>query len=81
MTLQNAPPGLDYERDRRFSKVVPILSVGYQLLTIYVVSYSRLCSSVYLSKEAFSVLTSHLKRWLQCAWSKIKQRDQQLRSC
>jgi hypothetical protein len=61
MTLQNAPPGLDYERDRRFSKVVPILSVGYQLLTIYVVSYSRLCSSVYLSKEAFSVLTSHLK--------------------
>jgi len=21
MTLQNAPPGLDYERDRRFSKV------------------------------------------------------------
>jgi hypothetical protein len=21
MTLQNAPPGLDYERDKRFSKV------------------------------------------------------------
>lgn len=21
MTLQNAPPGLDYERDRKFSKV------------------------------------------------------------
>jgi hypothetical protein len=22
MTLQNAPPGLDYERDRKFSKVL-----------------------------------------------------------
>lgn len=25
MTLQNAPPGLDYERDRRFSKVYLVL--------------------------------------------------------
>jgi len=31
MTLQNAPPGLDYERDKRFSKVVPILSVDLSL--------------------------------------------------
>lgn len=26
MTLQNAPPGLDYERDKRFSKVYIVLS-------------------------------------------------------
>jgi hypothetical protein len=25
MTLQNAPPGLDYERDKRFSKVCSIV--------------------------------------------------------
>jgi hypothetical protein len=24
MTLQNAPPGLDYERDKRFSKVYSV---------------------------------------------------------
>lgn len=28
MTLQNAPPGLDYERDKRFSKVCFFYSVG-----------------------------------------------------
>jgi len=28
MTLQNAPPGLDYDRDKRFSKVVLILLVN-----------------------------------------------------
>jgi hypothetical protein len=27
MTLQNAPPGLDYERDKRFSKVRSITEV------------------------------------------------------
>jgi hypothetical protein len=27
MTLQNAPPGLDYERDKRFSKVSVILLI------------------------------------------------------
>jgi hypothetical protein len=26
MTLQNAPPGLDYDRDKRFSKVVFLLA-------------------------------------------------------
>jgi hypothetical protein len=31
MTLQNAPPGLDYERDKRFSKVVQILSADYHI--------------------------------------------------
>ena len=28
MTLQNAPPGLDYDRDKRFSKVVLVLLVN-----------------------------------------------------
>lgn len=28
MTLQNAPPGLDYDRDKRFSKVVVVLFVN-----------------------------------------------------
>lgn len=25
MTIQNAPPGLDYDRDKRFSKVILLL--------------------------------------------------------
>lgn len=29
MTLQNAPPGLDYERDKRFSKVIDVLKLSY----------------------------------------------------
>lgn len=30
MTLQNAPPGLDYERDKRFSKVqIPVITVFF----------------------------------------------------
>lgn len=35
MTLQNAPPGLDYDRDRRFSKVVLIFlaSIYFSNLT------------------------------------------------
>ena len=28
MTLQNAPPGLDYERDRKFSRVYSLVSVN-----------------------------------------------------
>lgn len=41
MTLQNAPPGLDYERDKRFSKVqIPVITVFFFLskrgmITIY----------------------------------------------
>jgi hypothetical protein len=27
MTLQNAPPGLDYDRDRKFSKVVLVFQL------------------------------------------------------
>lgn len=37
MTLQNAPPGLDYERDKRFSKVVLILSADYKIFTVSVI--------------------------------------------
>ncbi|KAL9323311.1 hypothetical protein ACSQ67_008168 [Phaseolus vulgaris] len=33
MTLQNAPPGLDYERDKRFSKVCGFQGVGCHLLS------------------------------------------------
>lgn len=32
MTLQNAPPGLDYERDKKFSKVCVILRVLKNLI-------------------------------------------------
>lgn len=33
MTLQNAPPGLDYERDKRFSKVqIPVITVFFSYL-------------------------------------------------
>jgi hypothetical protein len=32
MTLQNAPPGLDYDRDRRFSKVILVLSADSCLM-------------------------------------------------
>jgi serine/threonine-protein kinase OSR1/STK39 len=35
MTLQNAPPGLDYERDRRFSKVLKLLILLCSLLCTY----------------------------------------------
>jgi len=45
MTLQNAPPGLDYERDKKFSKVVQILSAYYQIWASSMVNYHRLCSS------------------------------------
>lgn len=31
MTLQNAPPGLDYERDKRFSKVCSVYLVHFFL--------------------------------------------------
>jgi hypothetical protein len=51
MTLQNAPPGLDYDRDRIFSKVMMILSGDHQKMNIsLVVNYPRLFSGVYLSK-------------------------------
>ena len=36
MTLQNAPPGLDYERDKRFSKVCGV--------------HSKLCITCYLER-------------------------------
>jgi hypothetical protein len=49
MTLQNAPPGLDYDRDKRFSKVVMILSADQQKMNVSsVVNYPRLSYSVYL---------------------------------
>lgn len=54
MTLQNAPPGLDYDRDRRFSKVILILSANYWFWTIYVVTnYDRVYSTVYLLMKHF----------------------------
>lgn len=47
MTLQNAPPGLDYERDKKFSKVwLCYMISGKQLimllnmLFVYYVPYS-----------------------------------------
>lgn len=53
MTLQNAPPGLDYERDKRFSKVsdVSVLSfVNYALLlflksTLFFQSFKELVAA------------------------------------
>lgn len=32
MTLQNAPPGLDYERDKRFSKVFDVFKLLYSII-------------------------------------------------
>jgi hypothetical protein len=36
MTLQNAPPGLDYERDKRFSKVYSIYSAHFMKHRFYI---------------------------------------------
>ena len=60
MTLQNAPPGLDYERDKRFSKVRVTLSVIEGVIfiifmfdlwtcTLHLVSYG-----IYLLEYGFS---------------------------
>lgn len=49
MTLQNAPPGLDYERDKRFSKVCCIHHVPFVddldcilIITVLFCSLSRI---------------------------------------
>lgn len=83
MTLQNAPPGLDYDRDRRFSKVVLVHSANSWLLIMVLWQYLLVLGSrfscylqctdildygVYPSNEGFSVVISLSRKWLQCAW-------------
>jgi hypothetical protein len=45
MTLQNAPPGLDYDRDRRFSKVILVLSADCLMNAMGLQSYGTIDSS------------------------------------
>jgi hypothetical protein len=35
MTIQNAPPGLDYDRDKKFSKVLKFFLARYSHQLIY----------------------------------------------
>lgn len=69
MTIQNAPPGLDYDRDKKFSKVlVFFLGVLYSLMFVY-----RFCwfFYIYISTKlirGLPVVPSLLKKWLQCVW-------------
>lgn len=45
MTIQNAPPGLDYDRDRKFSKVcLFFLPIRY---TVVIQGASFLCVYIY----------------------------------
>lgn len=56
MTLQNAPPGLDYDRDKRFSKVVLVLSANSWLASLCFMSVSACFSlNVYLLMKAFQL--------------------------
>lgn len=56
MTLQNAPPGLDYERDKRFSKVyLVLLKTCHLMLSLWL-------------KHNFRSLS---KKWLPLAWWRI----------
>jgi hypothetical protein len=40
MTLQNAPPGLDYDRDRKFSKVALVLLANYWLVNVFLLCFT-----------------------------------------
>lgn len=40
MTIQNAPPGLDYDRDKRFSKVLCLFWLLVYATLIYFMSQS-----------------------------------------
>lgn len=55
MTLQNAPPGLDYDRDKRFSKVVLALSVSACAVNVSDCSFLTLslCSRLLVSVIEF----------------------------
>lgn len=68
MTLQNAPPGLDYERDKKFSKVTEY----HWLFTDNVIGTLLIL--------LFAVC-SLLSKWLLVAWWKILQNDLQRKNC
>lgn len=76
MTIQNAPPGLDYDRDKRFSKVQFSFFLDY--ICFYLLSWSGtstvICALFLFSYmkntliRRFPVVISPLKKWLLCAW-------------
>lgn len=53
MTLQNAPPGLDYERDKRFSKVCLVL---WKLLTTILIYGSE--SALFTVTQSFKEMVA-----------------------
>ena len=74
MTIQNAPPGLDYERDKKFSKV--LLSSFGPLLSehpLHPLTLSLMLILLYILLDAclimtFPVVISLSKKWLLCVW-------------
>lgn len=54
MTLQNAPPGLDYERDKRFSKVCKLVgSFKYPPVCIVLFIFCYFGSFLYVFLSPF----------------------------
>lgn len=45
MTIQNAPPGLDYDRDKKFSKVL-VLFLGIDSYVMQDLVLTKTCSAV-----------------------------------
>lgn len=73
MTIQNAPPGLDYDRDKKFSKVLvfflgccSIALLEFQMLYVFC-SYNFFFYKTKLIR-GLSAVSSPLKKWLQCVW-------------
>lgn len=72
MTLQNAPPGLDYERDKRFSKVCKLVrSFKYPPICIVFFIFCYFWSFLYISLSPFLFISSFCtknlwkKNWFQ----------------
>lgn len=63
MTIQNAPPGLDYDRDKRFSKVLMLLPGALRSLHFSGLEIVITCS--WFVSIGFNSLS---KKWLLCAW-------------